>query len=476
MPRMMTTARLTLSLLGLSLMPPRLAIAAPLITHRLSPMQADVIPFQTGRDASHTWYQSWNVARASALRLGMTPAQGTDPSPVEPGISLPAAQPSAVSQSDGPNAVEDPGSSASVNGTSLTSPGNVVAANATSQAQVIEAAGSGRIGAAPISPVGVQSPPGVVGQRVIDSTGRASVSPAPFTAPAVAPAKQTPQTSSDAANAPGSGTSSSGKGPSDPSTGTQPAGQPVTPGASPTPSTNAAQMLAGPAPGSASSSGSPSSTNAMPAATGSVTSPATGSASASASTAPSGSTAPGTSQISNPGAPPTSTSALPSTLAGSTTSPTGAGTAVAIIDGSGLVNPVGGSTVGASLSSGHATPLSLVSLASTPENTLVNGGAGGVASSDPVSTISAINALSVAPNPLNPGSVSTPASALLPVPPVELTGLVLAPSPPDSTSTDALFGPLPANIPEPSVLDMMGILALGFGVRYMFRSATGNRL
>ena len=89
--------------------------------------------------------------------------------------------------------------------------------------------------------------------------------------------------------------------------------------------------------------------------------------------------------------------------------------------------------------------------------------------------MSAINALSSSPNPLNPGSVSTSASTLLPLPTVQLTGQGLDPSPQAAGSSDPLVGPLPASIPEPSVLDMLGLLALGFGLRCTFRSAARHR-
>ena len=197
MPRMISTARLALSLLGFSLLLPRLSIAAPLITHRLSPMQADGMPTQGGIKASRSWYQSWIVATADVL-------SAQHDSPPRRGAVFhrtcdhaPAPRSSVVSQPDGrtlsggarllPNCEWNSRHQSREPGSRKRHPST----------QVFDAVGGGRSDPASIPAGGVKPPPGIIAQRLIDGTGRvdtgrASTPPAPAAAAVATPAPATP--------------------------------------------------------------------------------------------------------------------------------------------------------------------------------------------------------------------------------------------------------------------------------------------
>lgn len=492
MPRMMTTSRLAVLLLGLSLLLSRCTMASPLITHRLSTEQNDAMTAGSESDSSRASSRAGNTTKTATPPLSVTPAESAAPSTISPGISQPSPQSSVLSEPDSRALNSEQGSSLPETGP-LGSSETRAAVNAAPPAQNV---GGGR---ASIPAGGVNPPAGAVAPRVMDGLSRVESNRGStvqtLASPVVSvPAQQPAQPSSDAAAAPRPASSSTGKSISDSNAAPLSSNQPVPLAPSLASSTPAAQMLAGPAPVPVPSGGSLSSSATTPAATGNLTPPAGGSSPASSSTAPSGSTASGPNMISSSGvtgALPTSASSLPPSTSAGTNSPQSSGMtnpsptarldpssvggtvpqAGVIVDGSMPAGSLTANSLGTSLSAGHPTPSSLVSLASSPQTSLINAGAGGGTTSDPVSTMSAINALSNTPSPLSPGSVSSSVTTGLPLPMVQVTDDVTSPSALADGRSDPLVGPLPASVPEPSVLEMLGLLALGFGSRCMFRLA-----
>jgi hypothetical protein len=176
----------------------------------------------------------------------------------------------------------------------------------------------------------------------------------------------------------------------------------------------------------------------------------------------------GTTSI-NPGTPAaagSSTTTGPSAISGN-------GPVAANIPSTSLVSPVAGLTS----SQANHLPLSLVPLSSNPSSTLGGTSDSGLApnpASDPVSTISALTAFSTVGGPALPTAAASTASSAsgLPVPAVAVTDQVLGYNAP--TATGALTAgsatvPLPASIPEPSVLSMAELFLLGLALKYLPR-------
>ena len=454
MPRMMTTARLAFLLLGLSPLLCRSVMASPLITHRLSTVRANATTVGSGSDFSSAAAPSSTTTRPDAPPPGVTPAEISAPSVSSPVISPPASQSSVLS---GP---ERRASSSGLD-TELPEsgpPGSTEARAAANAALPAQSVGGGP---ASIPARGVTPPAGMVTPRVVDGltrveSGRGSAVQASAPAGVSTPAQQPAQPSSDAASTPGLTTSSTGKS-SSPPTATAPASsQPVPAAPSPTSSAPAAQMLAGPGPGTVQGSGP-------------VSTPATVPETAAAGTPPAaGTTNPPAGGMTNP----STTSRPDPSGAGGTASQAGT-----LVDGSTPVGSVTSNPAGSSLAAGHmAASWHWSRLTAPPPNPFINSGAAGGTSSDLVSTLSAINALSIAPNPLSSASVPTSASTLPPLPTVRLTDPLPGPSPPAAYSDRIPWlARCQRAFQSHSVLDMLVLLALGSRVKCAFRSAARLR-
>ena len=88
MPRMMPGARLSALPLGLSLLLPGQVAAAPLISHRLSSVQADQVAAGAGTDVSHTSPLLSSPGKADAPAAAAS-SQGSES--VAPGSGLPSS-------------------------------------------------------------------------------------------------------------------------------------------------------------------------------------------------------------------------------------------------------------------------------------------------------------------------------------------------------------------------------------------------
>jgi len=122
---------------------------------------------------------------------------------------------------------------------------------------------------------------------------------------------------------------------------------------------------------------------------------------------------------------------------------------------------------GVSSTDDHLAAQFLISL--SPSLTSMLGGAGSTTTttSNPVSTTSALSALStggISSSTVQSGSL---ASSGLPLPAVELASQVLVNPAPVATSTGLFMGLLPQNIPEPRVLDLLMVLVTVFTLRHV---------
>ena len=253
MPRMMTTARLATLLLGLPLLLPQFTMAAPLITHRLSTVQADGLTTGSESDSSRAWSPIVEHDEDRGL------SAGRDSRPRHGAVTRrprnhPAHAPVLGHLGDGQSCLEC--------GTGL------LLARAWDSRQSRNRGGRERRPAGAGFRCGRRRPerfcsdprrwsePGsrMVAQRVFDGpsrveSGRASTVQAPAAAGVSTPAQQPAQPSSDAASASGPATNSTGKSLSAPSAATLSSSPPVPAAPSQTSSTPAAQMPAGPGPG-----------------------------------------------------------------------------------------------------------------------------------------------------------------------------------------------------------------------------------
>ncbi len=125
----------------------------------------------------------------------------------------------------------------------------------------------------------------------------------------------------------------------------------------------------------------------------------------------------------------------------------------------------------------------LISLSPSLSNVL--GGAGSTAgpTSNPVSTTSAMSALSTGGTSSSTPLSGSPASSNLPLPSVEMASQTLVNPAPDATSTGLVMGILPQNIPEPRVLDMLMAIVTVLALRHVcghgvpgFWSARGSSI
>ena len=147
-------------------------------------------------------------------------------------------------------------------------------------------------------------------------------------------------------------------------------------------------------------------------------------------------------------------------------------------------NPPATPTVNnASSSSAPVAAQFLISLSPSLSNVLGGAGSTAVTTSNPVSTTSAMSALSTGGTPSSTPLSGSLASSNLPLPSVEVASQTLVSPAPDATSTGLAMGILPQNIPEPRVLDMLMALVTVFALRHVcghgvpgFWSARGSSI
>ena len=117
--------------------------------------------------------------------------------------------------------------------------------------------------------------------------------------------------------------------------------------------------------------------------------------------------------------------------------------------------------------SSSAAPL-LISLSPSLSNVLGGAGSTTATTSNPVSTTSAMSALSTGGTSSSTPLSGSLASSNLPLPSVEVASQILVNPVPDATSTGLVMGTLPQNIPEPRVLDMLMVLVTVFALRHVY--------
>jgi len=147
-------------------------------------------------------------------------------------------------------------------------------------------------------------------------------------------------------------------------------------------------------------------------------------------------------------------------------------------------NPPATPTVNnASSSSAPVAAQFLISLSPSLSNVLGGAGSTAVTTSNPVSTTSAMSALSTGGTSSSTPLSGSLASSNLPLPSVEVASQTLVNPAPDATSTGLVMGMLPQNIPEPRVLDMLMALVTVFALRHVcghgvpgFWSARGSSI
>ncbi len=229
----------------------------------------------------------------------------------------------------------------------------------------------------------------------------------------------------------------------------------------------AAQMPAG-TPGVSSSSALPSSSAGAPAGTAT---PQSGGSTPPASVAgPAGAASQGPN-------PPSNSSAV-------TQSPQPSSVSIAPAIASTVSNPPATPTVNnASSSSAPVAAQFLISLSPSLSNVLGGAGSTAVTTSNPVSTTSAMSALSTGGTSSSTPQSGSLASSNLPLPSVEVASQILVNPAPDATSTGLVMGILPQNIPEPRVLDMLMALVTVLALRHVcghgvpgFWSARGSSI
>ncbi len=229
----------------------------------------------------------------------------------------------------------------------------------------------------------------------------------------------------------------------------------------------AAQMPAG-TPGVSSSSALPSSSAGATA--GTATPQSGGSTSPASVAGPAGAASQGPN-------PPSNSSAV-------TQSPQPSSVSIAPAIASTVSNPPATPTVNnASSSSAPVAAQFLISLSPSLSNVLGGAGSTAVTTSNPVSTTSAMSALSTGGTSSSTPLSGSLASSNLPLPSVEVASQTLVNPAPDATSTGFVMGILPQNIPEPRVLDMLMALVTVFALRHVcghgvpgFWSARGSSI
>ena len=125
----------------------------------------------------------------------------------------------------------------------------------------------------------------------------------------------------------------------------------------------------------------------------------------------------------------------------------------------------------------------LISLSPSLSNVLGGAGSTAVTTSNPVSTTSAMSALSTGGTSSSTPLSGSLTSSNLPLPSVEVASQILVNPAPDATSTGLVMGTLPQNIPEPRVLDMLMVLVTVLALRHVcghgvpgFWSARGSSI
>ncbi len=229
----------------------------------------------------------------------------------------------------------------------------------------------------------------------------------------------------------------------------------------------AAQMPAG-TPGVSSSSALPSSSAGATA--GTATPQSGGSTSPASVAGPAGAASQGPN-------PPSNSSAV-------TQSPQPSSVSIAPAIASTVSNPPATPTVNnASSSSAPVAAQFLISLSPSLSNVLGGAGSTAVTTSNPVSTTSAMSALSTGGTSSSTPQSGSLASSNLPLPSVEVASQILVNPAPDATSTGLVMGILPQNIPEPRVLDMLMALVTVLALRHVcghgvpgFWSARGSSI
>ncbi len=407
---------------------PSLALSSPTV----SSQQAVTPPGQPG-----------SVSSSQASQVVANPQGSTSLVPSSPTVSsqqavTPPGQPGSVSSSQASQVVANPQGSASLAPSSptvssqqaVTSPGQPGSVSSSQASQVV-ANPQGTASLAPSSPT-------VSSQQAVTPPGQpGSVSSS--------------QASQVVANPQGTASLA----PSSPTVSSQlnPAG--------------AAQMPAG-TPGVSSSSALPSSSAGATA--GTATPQSGGSTSPASVAGPAGAASQGPN-------PPSNSSAV-------TQSPQPSSVSIAPAIASTVSNPPATPTVNnASSSSAPVAAQFLISLSPSLSNVLGGAGSTAVTTSNPVSTTSAMSALSTGGTSSSTPLSGSLASSNLPLPSVEVASQTLVNPAPDATSTGFVMGILPQNIPEPRVLDMLMALVTVFALRHVcghgvpgFWSARGSSI
>lgn len=109
----------------------------------------------------------------------------------------------------------------------------------------------------------------------------------------------------------------------------------------------------------------------------------------------------------------------------------------------------------------------LIAVSPSLRNSLGDPGGTLVTASDPVSTISAMSALPTSGTASGTVSSGALANSDLPVPLVEVAAQVLVEAAPATSGSSLVMGTLPENIPEPRVLDMVGVLVIVLTLRHL---------
>ncbi len=122
---------------------------------------------------------------------------------------------------------------------------------------------------------------------------------------------------------------------------------------------------------------------------------------------------------------------------------------------------------GVSSTDDHFAAQFLISLSPSLTNMLGGAGSTVVTTSNPVSTTSAMSALSTAGTSSSSSLSGSLASSDLPLSSVDVASQVLVNPAPDATSTGLVTGILPQNIPEPRILDMLMVLVTVLALRHV---------
>jgi hypothetical protein len=109
----------------------------------------------------------------------------------------------------------------------------------------------------------------------------------------------------------------------------------------------------------------------------------------------------------------------------------------------------------------------LIAVSPSLRNSLGDPGGTLVTASDPVFTIGFMSALSTSGTASGTVSSAALANSDLPVPLVEVAAQVLVEAAPATSGNSLVTGILPENIPEPRVLDMVGVLVIVLTLRHL---------